>query len=65
MKLGCSSWSYDAAFRAGRMDVFEFLRLCAEELDVDGVELARSRGTGARLSNARAAGCRELIDVRH
>lgn len=39
MKLGCSSWSYDAAFRTGRMDVFEFLRLCAEELDVDGVEL--------------------------
>lgn len=39
MKLGCSSWSYHAAFRAGRIDLREFLRVCAEELEVDGVEL--------------------------
>jgi len=39
VKLGCSSWSYHAAFRAGRIDLREWLRICAEDLDVDGVEL--------------------------
>jgi len=39
MKLGCSSWSYHAAFRAGRIDLREWVRICAEELDHDGVEL--------------------------
>ncbi len=39
MKLGCSSWSYHAAFRAGRIDQREWLRLCAEEMELDGVEL--------------------------
>lgn len=40
MKLGCTSWSYHAAFRAGRLDQREWLRRCAEEMDLDGVELA-------------------------
>ncbi|MBF6600109.1 MAG: sugar phosphate isomerase/epimerase [Dehalococcoidia bacterium] len=40
MKLGCSSWSYHAAFRAGRIDLREWLRRCAEEMEFDGVELA-------------------------
>lgn len=39
MKLGCSSWSYHAAFRAGRIDLLEFLRVCGEDLELDGVEL--------------------------
>jgi sugar phosphate isomerase/epimerase len=39
VKLGCSSWSYHAAFRAGRIDLREWLRICAEELELDGVEL--------------------------
>ncbi len=39
MKLGCSSWSYHAAFRAGRIDQQAFLRACAEEMHLDGVEL--------------------------
>lgn len=39
MKLGCSSWSYHAAFRAGRIDLREWLRVCAEELELDGIEL--------------------------
>jgi sugar phosphate isomerase/epimerase len=39
MKLGCSSWSYHAAFRGGRMTQMEWLRTCAEDLEVDGVEL--------------------------
>jgi sugar phosphate isomerase/epimerase len=39
VKLGCSSWSYHAAIRAGRLDQLEWLRLCAEELELDGVEL--------------------------
>jgi sugar phosphate isomerase/epimerase len=39
MKLGCSSSSYQAAFRAGRIEQRDWVRLCAEELEVDGVEL--------------------------
>jgi sugar phosphate isomerase/epimerase len=39
VKLGCSSWSYHAAFRAGRIDLREWIRICAEELELDGVEL--------------------------
>lgn len=39
MKLGCSSWSYHALFRSGRMSLLDWLRVCAEELEVDGVEL--------------------------
>ena len=39
MKLGCSSSSYDTAFREGRIDLPAWLRLCAQELEVDGVEL--------------------------
>jgi sugar phosphate isomerase/epimerase len=39
VKLGCSSWSYHAAFRDGRIDQREWIRICADELDLDGVEL--------------------------
>jgi sugar phosphate isomerase/epimerase len=39
VKLGCSSWSYHAAFNAGRIDLREWLRICAEQLELDGVEL--------------------------
>jgi sugar phosphate isomerase/epimerase len=39
VKLGCSSWSYHAAFRAGRIDLPAWLRICAEDLELDGVEL--------------------------
>lgn len=39
MKLGCSSWSYHAALRDGRIDQRDWLRICAEDLQVDGVEL--------------------------
>jgi sugar phosphate isomerase/epimerase len=39
MKLGCSSWSYHAAFRAGRLELLDFVRLCGDDLELDGVEL--------------------------
>ena len=39
MKLGCSSWSYHTPIREGRLDQMAWLRLCAEELELDGVEL--------------------------
>lgn len=39
MKLGCSSWSYHRAFQDGRLDQMAWLRLCADELALDGVEL--------------------------
>ena len=38
MKLGCSSSSYHGAFRAGRLDLREWVRICAEQLEVDGIE---------------------------
>ena len=39
MKLGCSSWSYHRAILDKRLDQQGWLRLCAEELELDGVEL--------------------------
>jgi L-ribulose-5-phosphate 3-epimerase len=39
LKLGCSSWSFHVAFRSGRIDQRAWLRLCAEEMELDGVEL--------------------------
>ncbi len=39
MKLGCSSWSYHKAITAGRIDQREWMRRCARELELDGVEL--------------------------
>jgi sugar phosphate isomerase/epimerase len=39
VKLGCSSSSYRAAFADSRMDLREWLRICAEDLELDGVEL--------------------------
>ena len=38
MKLGCSSSSYRASMRDGRTDLHGWLRTCAQDLDVDGVE---------------------------
>lgn len=40
MKLACSSWSYREALEDRRIDLAGWLRLCAHELDADGVELA-------------------------
>jgi len=39
MKLACSSWSFEQVIAAGQMDQREWLRFCAEELALDGVEL--------------------------
>lgn len=39
MKLGCSSRSYEAAFRDGRMNLRDFLVACGDEMHLDGVEL--------------------------
>jgi sugar phosphate isomerase/epimerase len=39
MKLGCSSSSYRTAFLRGEMDQQEWLRLCGDDLEMDGVEL--------------------------
>ncbi|MGB6894787.1 MAG: sugar phosphate isomerase/epimerase family protein [Dehalococcoidia bacterium] len=38
MKLACSSWSFEQVIAAGQMDQGEWLRFCAEELVLDGVE---------------------------
>lgn len=39
MKIGCSSQSFETAFREGRMDLRDFLRACGDEMHLDGVEL--------------------------
>lgn len=39
MRLACSSWSFEQVISAGQMDQREWLRFCAEELALDGVEL--------------------------
>ncbi len=39
MKLGCSSWSYDRDLNEGRLDQLQWLRICAEDLALDGIEL--------------------------
>jgi sugar phosphate isomerase/epimerase len=39
MKLGCSSWSYHKLIVEKQVDQIEWLRICAEELELDGVEL--------------------------
>jgi sugar phosphate isomerase/epimerase len=39
VKLGCSSWSYHKAILDKRLDQPGWLRVCAEELELDGVEL--------------------------
>ena len=39
MKLGCSSWSYHTAIVDEKLDQRGWLKLCAEELELDGVEL--------------------------
>jgi sugar phosphate isomerase/epimerase len=38
VKLGCSSASYDQALRDGQLDLHAWLRICANDLEVDGVE---------------------------
>ncbi|MBI1885137.1 MAG: sugar phosphate isomerase/epimerase [Chloroflexi bacterium] len=39
MKLGCSSWSYHQPIKTGRLTQLDWLRLCRNELALDGVEL--------------------------
>jgi len=39
MKLSCCSWSYHRTMEAGRLDFWGWLRLCAEQLRVGGVDL--------------------------
>ena len=39
MKLGCCSWSYHRALKARRITFQDWLRRCAEELQVGGVDL--------------------------
>ena len=54
MKLGCSSASYHSAFRAGRIDQREWVRSCAEQLEVDGYVAGRSSvGLGRRPLSVR------------
>lgn len=39
MKLGCCSWSYHRAMEAKRIDFSEWLRICAQDLRVGGVDI--------------------------
>ena len=39
MKIGCSTWSFHHAFEKGEIDIYGFTDICADELELDGVEL--------------------------
>ena len=39
MQLGMSSWSYHRDFGSGRLDLFEWMTLCARDLKVHGIEI--------------------------
>jgi len=39
MKLSCCSWSYHRAMQAGRIDFADWLRICAKDLQVGGVDI--------------------------
>lgn len=39
MKLGCCSWSYHRAMEAKRINFQDWLRICADELGVGGVDI--------------------------
>lgn len=39
MKISCSSWSYHRTIEAGKLDQKGWIRRCAQELKLDGVEL--------------------------
>ena len=56
IKLGCCSWSYHRALRSKRIDFYEWLRICAEDLAVDGVDII------AEQAPSRTARC--WLDIR-
>jgi len=39
VKIGCTSWSYHRAIEQGRTNMKEWVKLCAEQLNIDGIEL--------------------------
>lgn len=39
MQLGMCSWSYHRDFESGRMDLFDWMTLCARDLKVHGIEI--------------------------
>jgi len=39
MKLGCNPWSFHRSIKAGNIDQVGFIRKCADDLKLDGVEL--------------------------
>lgn len=39
VKIGCCSWSYHRVMETGRVDFAEWLRICAEDLRVGGVDI--------------------------
>lgn len=39
MKIGCSSWSFHRSFEEGKVDQEKWIEVCADELELDGIEL--------------------------
>jgi sugar phosphate isomerase/epimerase len=39
MQLGMCSWSYHRDFESGKMDIFEWMTICARDLKVHGIEI--------------------------
>ena len=53
MKLACSSSAYDSALHAGTLDLRGWLRLCAGDLEVDGVSIAVEHVTATDAAELR------------
>ncbi len=39
MKISCSSWSFHRTIETGKLDQLAWIEKCAQELELDGVEL--------------------------
>jgi hypothetical protein len=53
MKLGCTSHAYEAALHKGRLDLHTWIRHCAEEMELDGIELLDAHVASGDLSSLR------------
>lgn len=54
MKIGCASYSYHRSIEKKLLDLPRFIRLCAEELGIDGVEILDRHLTDTSRANMRA-----------
>lgn len=61
MRIGCISWSYRKEFESNKYDLFSWIRHCAQEVHLDGVELWNNHFTSLEPEylDRISAACRE------